>query len=75
MRAVAALSPFDVLLPTKNPRRLALQVSIEGVSALREGCDAGVHRLLLLVEVRVARPVIALCFVTRFYRERLLRET
>ena len=46
-----------------------------GVSLFREGCDAGVHRLLLLVEVQVLRPVIAFCFLTRFRRERLLGET
>ena len=41
-------------------------------SSFREGCDAGVHRLMLLVEVHVMRPAIAFCFVTRFCRERLL---
>ena len=43
-----------------------------GVSLFREGCDAGVHRLMLLAEVHVMRPVIAFCFLTRFCRERLL---
>ena len=62
----------DVPCPTKNPRRLALQVSIVGDSLFREGCDAGVHRLMQRVEVRVMRPMIAICFLTRFRRERLL---
>jgi hypothetical protein len=61
----------DVPRPTKNPRRRTLQVSIMDASRFREGCDAGVHRLLR-AEVRVMRPVIAFCFLTRFCRERLL---
>ena len=73
--AVHCVAAFDVPRPTKNPRRLALQVSIMGVSLFREGCDAGVHRLLLLAEVQVLRPMIAFCFLTRFCRERLLGET
>ena len=73
--AVHCVAAFDVPRPTKNPRRLALQVSIMGVSLFREGCDAGVHRLLLLAEVQVLRPVIAFCLLTRFRRERLLGET
>ena len=66
---------FDVPCPTKNPRRLALQVSILNPALFRKGCDAGVHRLLLLAEVQVLRPMIAFCFLTRFCRERLLGET
>ena len=46
-----------------------------GVSLFREGCDAGVHRLLLRAEVRVVLPSIAFCFITRVGRERLLGET
>jgi len=65
----------DVPHPIKNPRRPTLQVSNMGASRFREGCDAGVHRLLLRVEVHVMLPVIACCFLTRFRRERLLGET
>ncbi len=75
MRDATTPSPFDVACPRKNPRRRTLQVSIKGVSTLREGCDADVHRLLLRVEVLFVLPVIALCFITRFCRERLLGET
>ena len=46
-----------------------------GASPFREGCDAGVHRLMLRAEVHVVLPVIALCFITRFCRKRLFRET
>ena len=73
--AVHCVAAFDVPRPTKNPRRLALQVSILNPALFRKGCDAGVHRLLLRMEVLVVLPSIAFCFITRFRRGRLLGET
>jgi len=64
--AIRCNAVVDVPHLIKNPRRPALQVSIGGVSLFREGCDAGVHRLMLRAEVRVVLPVIALCFITRY---------
>ena len=73
--AVHCVAAFDVPRPTKNPRRLALQVSILNPALFRKGCDAGAHRLLLLAESRVVLKAFALCLLTRFRRERLLGET
>ena len=74
--AVHCVAAFDVPRPTKNPRRLALQVSImEAVLLSARDAIPTPTVLMLQVEVRLVRTAIALYSITRFGRKRLLGET
>jgi hypothetical protein len=74
--AIAAMPPFDVPHPSKNPRRSTLQASVMdvGLPSARDAMPASTF-LMLRAEVRVVLPAIALCVLTRFCRKRLLGET
>jgi hypothetical protein len=67
VRAFAALPPFDVVPPTKNPRRQSLQVSImEAIPLSARDAIPTPTVFLLQVEVRLMRTAIALYSITRF---------